>query len=348
MVRRSPELLTRLRKVLLALPETSEVEAWGEPTFRVKGRIFCFYADASTHHGFGRTSAWFKAAPGDQELLVAADPDRYFVPPYVGPKGWVGVRIDRRVSWRMVARMAEDSWRLTAPKTLLKRLAPVLLAMLMPAMLAAQSARDVVIRSFDGTALAATFYEGGGRGPAAIIFRNCDAGRASVDGFARRLAARGIHVVTWDYRAGQSAARGWSGTRDGDADAVLGWLATRADVDTMRLASVGGSCGVALALSFARRHQSATAAVVILSGPSDVEEKRFIAAAARVAVFGAASRVEGAAVPYIDSVVSVSHHPRSRLVVLEVGGHGTGMLADGRALRDTVVAWLARELGAPR
>ena len=120
MVRPTPAILGRLRKLVQALPRTAEVVAWGEPTFRVNNRIFAYYADASTHHGFGRTSVWVKAAAGTQDLLVAADPDRFFVPPYVGPKGWVGIRLDKRPPWKTVAAMLEDAWRLTAPKTLLK------------------------------------------------------------------------------------------------------------------------------------------------------------------------------------------------------------------------------------
>ena len=131
--------LARIRTICLALPGGHEVEAWGEPTFRVKNKIFAYYADKSTHHGFGRTSVWFKAAPGDQELLVRADPDRFFAPPYVGPKGWVGVHLDKRVSWKTVAAMAADSWRMTAPKKLLASLPAALALLLAAAPLAAQT-----------------------------------------------------------------------------------------------------------------------------------------------------------------------------------------------------------------
>src|SRR5687768_2486853 len=75
--------LPRLRKLCLALPEAREVEAWGEPTFRVK-TIFAMYAGAGNHHGAGRASVWLKSAPANQALMVRAAPDRFFVPPYVG------------------------------------------------------------------------------------------------------------------------------------------------------------------------------------------------------------------------------------------------------------------------
>ena len=118
-----PRPLTRLRKLCLALPEAHEVEAWGEPTFRVKNKLFAMYADAGNHHGGGRPAVWCKAAPGNQALMVAAAPDRYFVPPYVGPSGWVGIWLDHDVDWDEVADLLRDSWRLTAPKRLLALLA---------------------------------------------------------------------------------------------------------------------------------------------------------------------------------------------------------------------------------
>jgi hypothetical protein len=118
-----PRPLVKLRKLCLALPEAHEVEAWGEPTFRVRNKLFAMYADAGNHHGAGRPAVWCKAAPGNQALMVAAAPDRFFVPPYVGPSGWVGVWLDQGVDWDDVADLLRDSWRLTAPKRLLASLA---------------------------------------------------------------------------------------------------------------------------------------------------------------------------------------------------------------------------------
>jgi hypothetical protein len=86
--------IERLRRICLALPEAAEQEAWGEPTFRVRKKIFAMFAGASNHHGAGRDSAWLAAPLGVQEHLVRTDPETYFSPPYVGPKGWIGVRLD--------------------------------------------------------------------------------------------------------------------------------------------------------------------------------------------------------------------------------------------------------------
>jgi hypothetical protein len=117
-----PNPLNRLRKLCLALPEAHEVRAWGEPTFRVRNKLFAMYASAGTHHGNGRPAVWCKAAPSNQALMVQAVPDRFFVPPYVGPSGWVGVWLDRRVRWRELAELLRDGYRLVAPKRLVARL----------------------------------------------------------------------------------------------------------------------------------------------------------------------------------------------------------------------------------
>lgn len=109
----SAAAIEKLRRLCLALPEAEEHETWGDPTFRIRGRIF-----AMAKRGDGRISLWCKAAPGAQDMLIGADPDRFFVPPYVGAKGWIGMRLDRRPDWREVAGLVRRSYSLIAPKTL--------------------------------------------------------------------------------------------------------------------------------------------------------------------------------------------------------------------------------------
>lgn len=116
--------LDRLRTLCLALPEAHEVEAWGEPTFRVRNRIFAMFASESTHHGGGRSGVWCKATHFTQDQMLRAEPRRYFRPPYVGPKGWVGVFLDERPDWTALEALLRDAWRLTAPKRLLPALPP--------------------------------------------------------------------------------------------------------------------------------------------------------------------------------------------------------------------------------
>jgi len=113
-----PRPLTRLRKLCLVLPEAHEVEAWDTPTFRVRNKLFAMYAPADSHHGDGRAAVWCKAAPGNQAAMVEAAPDRFFVPPYVGPSGWVGVWLDANTDWGELAELLRDAWRRTAPKRL--------------------------------------------------------------------------------------------------------------------------------------------------------------------------------------------------------------------------------------
>ena len=113
-----PNALTRLRKLCLALPEAHEVEAWGEPTFRVRNKLFAMYANAGNHHGAGDHAVWLKAPPGNQALMVRTAPKRFFVPPYVGPSGWIGVRLDERTDWDELRELLRDAWAMTAPKRL--------------------------------------------------------------------------------------------------------------------------------------------------------------------------------------------------------------------------------------
>jgi hypothetical protein len=114
--------LTRLRTLCLALPEAHEVEAWGEPTFRVRNKIFAMYAAAGNHHGAGRPAVWCAAAHVTQDLLVRSDPARFFSPPYVGTKGWVGVYLDGAPDWATLTDIVRDAYRRVAPKRLLARL----------------------------------------------------------------------------------------------------------------------------------------------------------------------------------------------------------------------------------
>ena len=108
--------LEQLRRVCLALPEAVERLTWDHPNFRVRDKIFATY-----NSGEGRPSMTCKAPEGSQAILVGADPKRFFVPPYVGYRGWVGMWLDDGVDWAEVATLVERSYRMTAPKRLLDR-----------------------------------------------------------------------------------------------------------------------------------------------------------------------------------------------------------------------------------
>jgi hypothetical protein len=114
------EPIEQLRAICLALPEATERPFGGHtaPTWRVRDKIFAM--SGGEEDKSDELSLWCKAPPGAQEVLVSGDPNRFFVPPYVGHNGWVGIRLDRpSIDWEMVAALVADSYRMTAPKRLL-------------------------------------------------------------------------------------------------------------------------------------------------------------------------------------------------------------------------------------
>ena len=119
-----PRIVAHLRALSLALPEARETVSHGAPTWWAKTRTFAIFSHAETHHGMGRHGVWLKAAPENQRYMVAARPDRFFVPPYVGPSGWVGVYLDADTDWAELAELLHDAWRHAAPPAVLKRAAP--------------------------------------------------------------------------------------------------------------------------------------------------------------------------------------------------------------------------------
>ena len=109
--------MERLRAICLALPEATEKLSHGEPTWFVGGKVFAQLDDH--HHGADHLAVWLAAALGVQELVVKSDPSRFFRPPYVGHRGWIGVRIDGRPDWRLVTTLVRDAYTQVAPKRLL-------------------------------------------------------------------------------------------------------------------------------------------------------------------------------------------------------------------------------------
>jgi hypothetical protein len=114
-----PAALARIREICLGLPETTERLSHGAPTFFVRGKR-AFVMVLSNHHGDGRFAIWCAAPDGMQTLLVEADPERFFVPPYVGHRGWLGVRLDRGLDWGELAGIVEDAYAEVAPPKLVE------------------------------------------------------------------------------------------------------------------------------------------------------------------------------------------------------------------------------------
>ncbi len=112
-------VLERIRELCLALPETSERPSHGAPTFFVRGRR-SFLMVLTNHHGDGRFAIWCAAPDGVQTMLVEADPERYFVPPYVGHRGWLGVRLDLDLDGNELAGIVEDAYAEVAPARLVE------------------------------------------------------------------------------------------------------------------------------------------------------------------------------------------------------------------------------------
>jgi len=106
-----------VREVCLWLPETEEFLSHGSPNFRVRGgKTFAMYV--VNHHGDGRVALWLNAVPGAQELHVGAQPKVFFVPPYVGPRGWLGVSLDQGLAWKRVAQLVREAYEKVASPAL--------------------------------------------------------------------------------------------------------------------------------------------------------------------------------------------------------------------------------------
>ncbi len=115
----SERVIARLRKLCLAFPGATEKLSHGEPTW-FAGKVFVMFDDH--HHGAPHLAVWLPLPSGAQEALVDADPARYFRPPYVGHRGWVGVRVDGRPDWGVVAGLVREAYLHVASRKLVAQL----------------------------------------------------------------------------------------------------------------------------------------------------------------------------------------------------------------------------------
>src|SRR5271169_2397362 len=109
-----------VREACLWLPEAEEFLSHGSPNFRVRGKTFATYV--INHHGDGRVALWLNAMPGSQDLHVRTQPEHFFVPPYVGPRGWLGVVLNRGIDWNGVAALVREAYEKVAPPKLMQRI----------------------------------------------------------------------------------------------------------------------------------------------------------------------------------------------------------------------------------
>ena len=105
-----------VREVCLSFPEAKEDLAHGSPTFSVRGKTFAMYT--VNHHGDGRVSLWLNSPPGAQDVHVSGEPKHFFVPPYVGPRGWLGVQLNKGLSWKRIAVLVREAYEKVAPPAL--------------------------------------------------------------------------------------------------------------------------------------------------------------------------------------------------------------------------------------
>lgn len=116
----SESVESRVRAICLALPEVTEKLSHGAPAFFVKKQFVMLWHDG--HHDHDFPHLWCAAPPGAQDELVTTEPDRFFRPPYVGHRGWLGLRLDGDVDWDEVASVCEEAYRTVAPRRLLTEL----------------------------------------------------------------------------------------------------------------------------------------------------------------------------------------------------------------------------------
>ena len=115
------QALERVRRACLRLPATTERPSHGSPSFFVQDKkTFVMFCD--NKHDDGRLAIWIAAPPGAQGALLEADPVQFFRPPYVGGRGWIGVRLDRKPDWKRVEALIEDAFRTVAPVRVLREL----------------------------------------------------------------------------------------------------------------------------------------------------------------------------------------------------------------------------------
>lgn len=123
--RKGKDISSAVREVCLSFPATEEVESHGSPDFRVQGgRTFATYA--VNHHGDGHLALWLRMPPGAQSMYVDGEPEFFYVPPYVGPSGWLGVDLDKGLSWLRIADLVREAYVQVAPKQLTATLGPTI------------------------------------------------------------------------------------------------------------------------------------------------------------------------------------------------------------------------------
>jgi dienelactone hydrolase len=221
---------------------------------------------------------------------------------------------------------------------------------------AGAQATDVTLKAPDGIALRGTYVSPGTPGPALLLLHQCNRDRTAWSGLAAAAAARGFHVLTFDFRGyGESGGPRFASFQEqqptiaekwpGDVDAAYAWLVSQTGVNRDRVGIAGASCGVSQAVLAARRHPEVRT-VVLLSGGTTAEGREYLKQAAGMPVLAAASRNDGDAVNAMRWWLAWSRHPASRFMEFKAAGHGTDMFGVERSLQPAILDWFDAHLGS--
>lgn len=235
----------------------------------------------------------------------------------------------------------------------------VVVGMLTPTAAAQGQKKDINITAADGATLKATFYSTGQPGPGVLLLHQCNMDRKSWDGLATKLAAKGIHVLTLDYR-GYGESHGGSGSGrnqnlsraefqklraqwESDIEAAYKTLIAQRGVDKARIGAGGASCGVSNSVRLARHHKEIQT-LVLLSGRTDDAGLEYLQSNSSLSVYGAASEEDTGSARSIRQIVETSSHSKSKLAMYNNAGHGVPMFSAQPELLPSIVEWYKERL----
>ncbi len=233
-------------------------------------------------------------------------------------------------------------------------LAAMLLLSAAAAPAAAADARQIDIKSSDGTVLRGSYYAAETPGPGLLLMHACNKDRTSWTGLATAAAAKGYHVLAFDFRGfGESGGDRFQPTPESqeiinrqwpqDVDAAFAWLTSQPGVEKGRIAAAGASCGVNQSVQLASRHPEVRT-VVLLSGNVTAPAREFLRDTPRLPIFAAASRGDGGAVDSMRWTLEWSRHPSNTFVEYKAAGHGTEMFDVEKGLQPKILGWLDAHL----
>ena len=210
---------------------------------------------------------------------------------------------------------------------------------------------DADLTAEDGTKLKVTYYAAAKPGPGVLLLHQCNRDRTTWQILARRLAEKGVHVLTLDYRGyGESGGprfgditpqerqRTVNEDWPGDVDVAYNYLVARPGVDKENIGAAGASCGVNQSIQLARR-RSNVKTIALLSGNTDQQGREYLEYAAWMPVFVAASEDDGGALPSMRWLLGFSGNPQNKLVEYKAAGHGTDMFDVETGLEPALVEW---------